>query len=131
MEVLRCLGATPIASPFIFEDSCMSGFFSGRNVATNRSGGVRLPPVIDSACPLLSEALQGEYDAQAKAFTGPAYTLSVWQEGSFIKFVLGAGENFPKFFSSFQGLDAGFESIEKILQSGGGNWVLPKPPKLR
>jgi hypothetical protein len=47
-------------------------------------------------------------------------------EGTLVKACLGAGDNFPKFFTSFEGLDAGLEKLELNLKSETGNWAKPK-----
>lgn len=109
----------------------MSGFYEGRDEAMNRGGGVRQPPVIVDGFPLLSEALQGRYDEKQGCYVGKAYTLCMWQEGSVLKFCLGSGDEFPKFFSTIDSLDSGLEQVELCLKTRKGSWVEPKPPKLR
>jgi hypothetical protein len=104
----------------------MNGFFSRRDEAMGRVAGSKVRPTIDEHCPLLSEALQGRWDEEDECIAGQPYTLSLWQEGSYIKFCLGAGDFYDKFFGSFQGLDAGMESIERCLREGKGDWRAAK-----
>jgi len=104
----------------------MNGFFSRRDEAMGQNGGSVQAPVTDDHCPLLSEALQGCWDTEHRCYLGPAYKLSIWLEGSYVKFCLGAGDNFPKFFSSFQGLEAGLEKVEECLRLGKGDWRAAK-----
>lgn len=78
-----------------------------------------------SGLPELFSALQGEYDEATKCWTTQPYTLTVWMEGPLVKFCLGAGQDRPKFFSSFAGLDEGFEKVETCLVEGRGDWKAP------
>jgi hypothetical protein len=75
--------------------------------------------------PLLAEAMQGALVKDRPEESVLPHTLTLWLEGSYVKFVLSAGPNHPKFFGSFQGLDAGLEEVEKCLAEGRGDWKIP------
>lgn len=107
----------------------MGGFFARRDSVLARNGFARTQQVCDESCPALCEALQGQWDTAAGRYTGPAYKLSLWMEGTLVKVCLGAGDAHPKWFWSFQGLDSGLETIEKALQEGKGDWVDVKVSK--
>jgi len=107
----------------------MSGFFDRRDAVLARNGFARTQRVEDAACPTLCEALHGRWDESTNRYSAVPYKLSVWMEGTLVKVCLGAGEGQPKWFWSFQGLEAGFESIEKALKDGKGDWVEAKVSK--
>lgn len=107
----------------------MGTFFAQRDSILARNGYARTQRVADDHCPALCEALHGEWDEKAGRYTGPAYKLSLWMEGTLVKVCLGAGDAFPKWFWSFRGLDSGLEQIEAALNSGAGDWVDAKPSK--
>jgi hypothetical protein len=104
----------------------MSGFFDRRDAAVGASNGRPSKPVLDAAFPLLSEALSGRWDDAQGVFLGSPYKLTIWLEGSLVKVCLGAGDNFPKFYTSFQGLDDLAAKLEANLQSETGNWAKAK-----
>lgn len=107
----------------------MPGFFERRDAALGLQNGRRGKPCTDPTCPTLCEALQGRWDDSSGVWIGPAYKMSIWMEGTLVKVCLGAGDGFPKWFWSCQGLDAFIEQVERALLEGKGDWVEPKPNK--
>lgn len=104
----------------------MGTFFDRRDSVLARNGHARSVLVEDLHCPTLCEALQGRWDAEKGVYTGPAYKLNLWMEGTLVKVCLGAGDGHPKWFWSFSGLDSGLEQVERALLEGKGDWVEPK-----
>lgn len=107
----------------------MGYFFSRRDNVLARNGFARSQLVSDSHCPALCEALHGEWSEEHKRYVGPAYKLTLWMEGTLVKVCLGAGDEHPKWFWSFESLDSGLERLEQALQEGKGDWVEPKAKK--
>jgi hypothetical protein len=88
-------------------------------------------PFRDEYLPVLAEAFAGLVDPETKATLEPPRSLLFWTEGLMVKCCLGAGENWDKWFWSFQGLDAGLEKVEEALRSGKGDWVDPRGKRTR
>jgi|SRR5215471_4085278 len=104
----------------------MASFFDRRDAAVGASNGKPQKPIVDNRFPMLREALDGKWDEEHGCFVGKPYKLTVWLEGRLVKLCLGAGDNFPKFYTSFEGLESLAERLEANLQSETGNWAKAK-----
>jgi len=79
--------------------------------------------------PLLSALLAGIGNADGKTWQSPPHTLTLWLEGSILKFAAGSGDDQPKLFGTTGGLSEGLEGIEKALKDEHYEWKKPKGPQ--
>lgn len=79
--------------------------------------------------PELSAMLGGIRSADGKSWHAPPCSLTLWVEGSLMKFVLGAQDDEVKTFGTFKSLSEGLYGIEKALLDG--NCETKKVPKAR
>lgn len=103
----------------------MGQFNDWKNSVSGRNGSGVVEPYTSESLPLLGEALSGVYNPSTKVWESQPHTLTIWLEGTLVKFCLSAGDSHPKFFSSFQGLDSGLEEVEKCLGEKRGDWKQP------
>jgi hypothetical protein len=68
--------------------------------------------------PILSEAMAGVRGTASGTWEIPPQSLTIWLEGPWVKFCLGAEKSTIKTFGSFQGFSKGFDGVEKALEEG-------------
>lgn len=79
--------------------------------------------------PLLSELMNGVPTQDGRGWEMPPHTLTLWLEGSVVKFAIGAGELMPKCFGTFPALSEGLLGVETALDKDRCEWKDPKKPK--
>ncbi len=104
----------------------MSSFREFRDEYRGKGSNGEPVPYVCETLPLLSEAMSGVFDQGQRVWVMQPHTLSLWLDGRLTKFCLSAGEHWPKFFSSFEGLDAAVESVEECLRLRRGDWRQPR-----
>lgn len=88
-----------------------------------KAAAAKLPRGGDEAAdfdshPILSEAMSGVRGSASGTWEIPPQSLTLWLEGPWVKFCLGAEKSTIKTFGSFQGFSKGFDGVEKALEDG-------------
>ncbi len=68
--------------------------------------------------PELSAMLGGIRSSDGKSWQAPPCSITLWVEGSLMKFVIGAQDDEVRTFGTFKGLAEGFYGVEKALADG-------------
>jgi len=107
----------------------MQSFFDRFDVAAKGRNGATSEVAADECCPLLSEAMLGQFDPQTGYCLVPAMKVTIFRDGDHLKAVVGCGPAFKRFFLTLSGLEAACEQVEQALAEGRGEWVAPKVRK--
>lgn len=100
-------------------------------VASGTNGDRTVEGLVDECCPLIADAMSGEWSAERGLYVRKPYSLTIWSEGGMVKLCLGADDKNPKWFWSCSTLEALMEQAEAALKAGKGNWWQPSERKRR
>ena len=109
----------------------MDSFKDAFSKASGLNGNGETATFVDEVCPILAEALAGEWNDESKRWTRKPYSVTVWIDEGMVKMCLGIDDAHPKWFWSQRGLEAFFEAAEAALKAEKGSWYKVSERKRR
>ncbi len=107
----------------------MSSILDQRKRAVTNGKLEALPGGDYDEAPNVSILLAGKPSADGKGWESPPHRLTLWLEGSLLKFVFTSEDDQPKLYGSTSGLSHGLAGIETAITTGMSEWKKPRPRK--